>query len=61
MTKFEKEALYPKALEILKGLGYDPEKGNVHSQFMERHKESMLRTPSRKRRPYKKKSKKNLK
>lgn len=46
MTEYEKEILYPSALKILKALGYDPEKGNVHNQFMERHKDSMNRKPS---------------
>lgn len=46
MTDYEKEKIYPSAAKILKALGYDPDKGNVHNQFMERHKDSMNRKPS---------------
>lgn len=41
MTDYEKEKIYPSAAKILKALGYDPDKGNVHNQFMERHRKAM--------------------
>lgn len=41
MTRYEEEILYPTAKKILKALGYDPDKGDVHKQFMERHRKAM--------------------